>query len=1123
MEKNRLFSSSDVYEKLFALLQEKILFFDGAMGTSIQTRNLNAEHFGHESYLGCNEALNIFSPALIQDIHRAYLSAGADIIETNTFGATAMVLGEYHLADRVYEINYQAAQLATQVASEFSSPRFVAGSLGPTNYAFSVTGAISFADLAKAYQVQAQGLLAGGVDILLLETIHDAVNMKAGLAGIRAAILETNISRPVMLSLSVDNNGRLLSGHALEAVVCSISHLDLLAIGLNCSFGPEQLLLHFRRLNRISPFFSLCMPNAGLPDAQGHYVSTPQLFCRQISAQGGFNLLGGCCGTTTEHIALLKETFSSLPPRQRIDLRQENPLGKVTVSGLDVVVAEPEELLLVGERMNVIGSRRFKNFICADKFDEALNLSTSQVRSGAQILDICLSNPDRNELADWKQILPDLCRRVRVPIMIDTVNDEVFAHVLPVLPGKCILNSVNLEHGEKRLARVAELLHSYGGLVVVGLIDESREMAVTCQKKLSIARRCHELLTQKYGLSSSDIIFDPLVFPCATGDEKYLSAARETISALRQIRREFPDSKTILGISNVSFGLPPAGREALNSVFLYYCTTAGLDFAILNPAAVRRYNTLSSSERELCEALIFNNSRLALDNFVNFYRQQDRVKKVVRVSEPLQRLIEHILQGEAEGLAESMRLALATYDALAVLNKGLLPAMRQVGQLFNSGQLIVAEVLESAGIMKKASDILTPFLGTSTALSYKKILLATVKGDVHDIGKNLVRSILSNNGYEVIDLGVRVDAATIIEAVRESKPDLIGLSALLVKSALEIADTARELHQADICLPLLVGGAALSETFCANNIRPVYKGEVFYASDAMVGLNIANKITAVLPKPVAVEYNSKYVEYNSKQVVKVPATPAQLSTTVQRNFSENLLDTRRIVVTFPNLAVFLQNLSDISFFRRYLGFTGVLSTAENSAKMHELKRKLAQVKELAVAKKCFRPMGAFAFFSAFSRENKIYICSDRKEETFFSFPVLSKPKEFCLAHFVGDEHRRPADEIALFVATGGNAHLDLVQELEGEGDYFSAHALKALSLECAEKAACEVHQVIRRLWHIDEQSGNRFSFGYPACPDLSGQELLFSLLGAVDLGFSLTENYMMLPENSVSGIVFPVV
>jgi len=834
--------SSNEIKKIFA---ERIPIFDGATGTYLQGFGLkDSDYAGHD---GLGEMLCLTRPDAIAKVHEDYLAAGADFIETNTFGANAAVLAEYGLQARVREFNLAAVKLARAAADKYSASgrRFVAGSVGPTNKALAVTGGLSFDDLRNIYLEQLSALVDGGADLLLLETAHDILNLKAGLAAARLAFKKAGRELPVIVSATMDERNKMLSGQDAEAFFAAVEHFPLAAIGFNCSTGPEGLGLRLERLAARAQFPVFAMPNAGLPDENGRYLQTPETFSGVMAGyakQGLLNAAGGCCGTAPAHIKALAEAVKGVKPRA------PRPAAPWVVSGVEALFFdEIEPPAMVGERNNSIGSKKFRDMVAAGDWDGAVALAKAQAAAGAHILDVCLANPERDELADVKTFLPRLVRAVRLPVMTDTTSVEVMEEVLKLVPGKALLNSVNFEFGLEKPRAAAALAKTYGAKLVFGCIDADKEhgLPLDAERKLAIARRAYAFLTGECGLEPGDIIFDTLVFPVAVGGE-HARTAHETIKAIETIKREFPGVKTVLGVSNVSFGLPPASREVLNSVFLHHAVKAGLDLAIVNIEKLKRWSAISADERELAEDLIFARKPDAAAAFAARYRDAKKgpAPAAAKNASPAEVLRLGVLGGSRAGVPEAVAELLKTESPLAIINGPVMQAMAEVGRQFACGDLIVTEVLQSAEAAKAAVTALEPALKEQKAPKRGRLLLATVKGDVHDIGKNLVNIIFESNGFEVEDLGVKVPPEEIAAAAAKSRPDLIGLSGLLVRSCEQMTITARELARAGVNCPLLVGGAALTPRFTEANIAPHYGGPVFYAKDAMEGLNYALRLGA---------------------------------------------------------------------------------------------------------------------------------------------------------------------------------------------------------------------------------------------------------------------------------------
>ena len=1135
---------------LKSLLNERILVIDGAMGTAIQARELGPEDFGGPEYEGCNEYLVITRPDVIAEIHQEYLEAGADILETNTFGATPVVLAEYNLAHEARRINREASQLARRLADAASTPekpRFVAGSMGPTTKTISVTGGITFDELAEAYHQQAAGLMEGGADLLLLETSQDTLNIKAGLDGIDRAFAELGWEIPVAVQGTIEPMGTLLAGQDAEAFYTSLAHRDLLWVGFNCATGPEFMTDHVRTLAGLSHFPVACVPNAGLPDEDSRYNETPQMLANTIGRfveSGWVNLVGGCCGTGPEHIRLLAELAAGKATRKPVQSRQTR------VSGIEALVIDQDvRPAIVGERTNVLGSRRFRRLIDQGDFEQAAEVGRRQVRNGAHILDVCLQDPDRDELADVTAFLDLLTKKVKAPIMVDSTDPHVIEEALKRLQGKSIINSINLEDGEARFQAVVPLARRYGAALVVGCIDDDKQQAqaITRQRKLDIALRSYQLLTTKYGVPPEDIIFDPLVFPAGTGDQNYIGSGVETIEGVRLIKEALPDTKTILGISNVSFGLPPAGREVLNSVFLYHCVQAGLDLAIVNSELLQRYTSIPEEERRLAEDLIWYQSQDPVAAFAAHFR--DKAPKATveeRRSLPLdQRLALAIIEGTKEGLAEDLDEALLGRAPLEIINGPLMAGMDEVGRQFNANQLIVAEVLQSAEAMKFAVAHLEPHMDRADSATKGKVVLATVKGDVHDIGKNLVEIILANNGYKVVNLGIKVPPQELIDAYHQHRPDIIGLSGLLVKSAQMMVETVRDFRQAKVECPILVGGAALSKRFTRLRIAPEHSGLVAYAQDAMSGLALANIIQdADERERLAVALQSETEELlradQSRQEAEAAGPPQPVAPARVRHDFEvpNPPDLRLHVLRNYDLEKIFPYINPQMLYVRHLGFKGRFAEAMEAGDpgAQELHEAVRRVEDAMLAHSDITADAVFKFFPCQSDGQWLLVYGPDGESVLekFCFGRQSQRDGLCLSDYILPVSSGRMDYLAMFVTTVGPGVRDLAERWKEEGQFLNSHIVQVLALEGAEAFAELLHQQIRQMWGFADPSGltyqdlfrtqyrgRRYSFGYPACPRLEDQDQLFRLLNVTaNIGVELTEGFMMDPEASVSALAF---
>jgi len=1169
---------------LRAALAERVLVLDGATGTAFQAMELTAADFGGPELEGCNEHLVLVSPAAVDAVHEAYLAAGCDVVETNTFGGTPLVLAEYGLAEAAFEINRRAAEIARAACFRHderagghdeqtagrgrrggghdeqtagrgrrgggpSPTHFVAGSMGPTTKAISVTGGVTLEELIETFRVQALGLMAGGADYLLLETAQDTRNVKAGLLGVERAFAAAGWRLPVAVSATIETTGTMLGGQDAEALAVSLLHADLLYLGLNCATGPDLMADHLRTLSELARTRTACVPNAGLPDEEGRYGEGPEEFVRvfrRFLDAGWLNLVGGCCGTTPAHVTALAELVRGRAPRPVPDHH------RCLVSGLEAVeLTEDNRPLLVGERTNVLGSREFKRLVAAEDWEAAAEVGRAQVKAGAQIVDVCLQDPEADEVAGIDAFLDRLTRLVKVPLMIDSTDAEVMARALTWCQGKSILNSINLEDGLDRFDAVVPLARRFGAALVVGCIDE-RGMAVTVERKAEVARRSLELLAER-GIRPEDVWWDPLVFPCATGDEAYIGSAAATIEGVRRLKAEHPGTRTILGVSNVSFGLPPAGREVLNSVFLYHATRAGLDAAIVNSQKLARYAEIPADERRLCEELIFLDpgdtagSERAIERFAAHFRGRSSALATgpARADLPLdERLARAVVEGSKVGLDEDLAAALADPrwpEPLDVINGPLMAGMAEVGRLFNDNQLIVAEVLQSAEVMKAAVAWLEPHMDRAEGTSRGKVILATVKGDVHDIGKNLVDIILTNNGFEVVNLGIKVASERLIEAVRAHRPDVLGLSGLLVKSAQQMVSTAADLAAAGIDVPVLVGGAALTRRFTHKKIAPAYEGLCTYARDAMHGLSLVERLT---------------------DAGKLPALAAEVAETAEQDRAaaagtgsgEAAEDRReRVVVSRdvpvpppPDLDRHVEEpdpdeiwpwVNPQMLYGRHLGLRGSVAKLEAAGdpKLARLRQVVEEVQ--AIGRAGAMPVRAvWRFFPATAEGDRIVLhapgggdaASDGDAVAAWDMPRQPSGPGLCLADYL-----LPGDHVALFVTTAGDRVRERVEAWKEAGDYLLSHAFAALALETAEAAAEWLHAKLRRLWGFPDPPettmrdrfaarylGKRYSFGYPACPDLAGQRRLFAALRPEEIGVELTEGDMMEPEASVSALVF---
>jgi 5-methyltetrahydrofolate--homocysteine methyltransferase len=1140
-------SPQERQQALETILAERVLVLDGAMGSMLHQR-ITVADFGGPEYENCCENVLRVRPEIILGIHRAYFEAGADMVETDSFGGHPITLADFHLQDRTHELNYLAAKVARQAADEFSKPgrpRFVGGSMGPTTKSITLSGNVTFQELSDGYYLQAKGLVEGGADVLLVETCNDTRSIKAALIGIERLRREIGRPIPTMVSGTIEPMGTMLAGQPADAFCASVMHADLLSVGLNCATGPEFMTDHLRTISEMAPVRVSCYPNAGLPNEEGKFPETPTSLAGQLERfiqNGWINIVGGCCGTTDEHIKVIAQMAEGKRPRP---LRPA--AHRAYYAGIDLVEAEESSRpLIVGERTNVIGSRLFKNMVAEEKWEEATEIARWQVRNGAHVIDVCLQSADRDEIQDIPPFYEKLIRKIKAPIMIDTTDPKAVELSLTYCQGKSIINSINLEDGEEKFEKICPIAKRYGAALIVGSIDEDKQQAqaFTRERKLAIAERSYQLLTEKYGIAPEDIIFDPLVFPCATGDANYIGAAVETIEGIRLIKEKLPLAKTVLGISNISFGLPASAREVVNSVFLYYCTKAGLDLAIVNAEKLERFASIPEDERRLAENLLFNSpgdwreqsqeQRIAINQqhiaaITDHFRKSVKREKAKAADLPLdQRLANYIIEGTKDGLVADLDRKRAEGAApLDIINGPLMAGMSEVGRLFNNNELIVAEVLQSAEAMKAAVNHLEQFMEKADTAARGKVILATVKGDVHDIGKNLVEIILSNNGYQVINLGIKVPPEVLIQKAHEHHPDAIGLSGLLVKSTQQMVVTATDLRAAGIRTPLLVGGAALSQKFTSGKIAPAYGEAVCYAKDAMTGLRLMNEImdpasretilaqhrqTEAIADPVPVAAGPISDKRSPKVRTNIPVPPAPY---LERKVRE-----------VPDLAEVWSYINPFMLYGRHLGYKGNFEQglAAHDEKAIELFHKVEEVKQ--EARKFMKVKAVWQFFEVGRDGNNIHILNP---DHTFRLGRQRKDDGLCLSDYILE----PKDHIALFVVTAGECIREVSEHWKQAGEFVKSHALQALAIETAEGTAEWLHRRIREDWGFPDPPemtmqerftsryrGKRYSFGYPACPNLEDQVGIWKLLYPDEIGVRLTEGFMMEPEASVSALVF---
>ena len=834
-------------EEFNNILKDRILVYDGAMGTNLIAQQLKSENYGGKD--GCSEALNLYCPESVSKVHKSFIEAGCDVIETNTFGGTRITLKEYGLEDKVAEINKKAVEIAKKAIEEKGTgkPRYIAGSIGPTSQLPSL-GNIEFDDMVSAYSEQFEALWEAGIDILQIETCQDILQIKAALYAANKLFEKVGTRCPVVVSSTLESSGNLLIGSDIPSIVAAIEPFDFVdVLGFNCSFGPDEMERHVATLSKLWSKAILIMPNAGLPemvDGKPFYKMTSEEFAsfhNKFVTQYGINICGGCCGTRADHLAAVVKRVKDLKPVKRV-VKTE---ARVSSLFNAVEVHQKPAPAMIGERTNANGAKKFREYLLADDFDGMVAMGKDQVKGGAHMVDLCVAYVGRNEAADMKKAASMFATQVNLPLVIDSTIPDVIETALKHHGGRCVINSVNLEDGGARLRKVAKLAKDFGAMLICLSIDEDG-MAKTATRKLSIALRIKDILVKEFGFKESDLIFDPLTFTVGSGDAELRNSALETLNALKLISEKMPTASTILGLSNVSFGLKPAVREILNSVFMAEAVKHGLSTAIVNPAKILPLISIPEKEQELALNLIYNKHGDGSDltAFLKAFEGEiaQKAEKKLENLTPAQQLEAKVIDGDSSELASLIDALRAEYKPEAVINEILLPAMQKVGESFGTGKLQLPFVLQSAEVVKKTVDCLTPFMEKKEATADRIMILATVAGDVHDIGKNLVNIMLSNNGFSVVDLGIKVDISTMIKAAKENNSNVIGMSGLIVKSTVVMKENLEELNRIGFLPDVILGGAALTRDYVEKELQSIYKGRVFYAKDAVDTVNIMQRI-----------------------------------------------------------------------------------------------------------------------------------------------------------------------------------------------------------------------------------------------------------------------------------------
>jgi len=1133
-----------------AALRERVLVFDGAMGTMLHAADLSLDDY--ENLEGCSEILTVTRPDVVKGVHAAYLEAGADAVETNSFGASAIVLEEYGIADRVVELNEVAARLAREVADDFAAdgrPRWVAGSMGPGTK-LPTLGHTTYATLLATYTDQAAGLLAGGADLLLVETCQDLLQLKAAVAGAHAGMRRAGRKVPLMAQVTVETTGQMLLGSDIAAALTAIEPLGVDVVGMNCATGPAEMGEHLRYLSQHARTLLSCLPNAGLPelrDGAPYYPLTPTELAEahaRFVAEFGVNVVGGCCGTTPEHVRQVVEAVGGHTPVPR------DPVHEPSLSSLYQSVPLDQDLtyLTVGERCNANGSRKFRDLMLDGDLEGMTGVAKEQIREGAHVLDVCVDYVGRDGVPDMDTLVEQLARQSTVPIMLDSTQADVIEAGLARLGGRAIVNSVNLEDGEARMDAVCPMARQYGAALVALLIDEEGQ-ARDVEWKLRIAHRIHDLAVGRHGLAPEDLVFDALTFPLGSGQEDLRGDAMATVDAIRRIKAELPGVRTILGVSNVSFGLSPAARQVLNSVFLHEAREAGLDAAIVSPAKILPMHRIDPEQREVALDLVYDRRREGYDPLQRFMAlfEGKEVARSATVEDlaalPLdERLQRRIVDGVREGLEADLDEALETRSALGIINEVLLAGMKTVGDLFGAGEMQLPFVLQSAEVMKAAVAVLEPHMEKADQGGKGRVVLATVRGDVHDIGKNLVDIILTNNGYSVHNIGIKQPISAIIDKAEEVAADAIGMSGLLVKSTVVMRDNLEELNARGLDrYPVLLGGAALNRTYVEGDLRRIYKGRVFYCRDAFAGLKVMDQLREERASGSAVEKEPVRRPRVAPKGPRGPAPEAPDTSAVARSDvatdvpvpTPPFLGEARIVKGVPvrDIAAYL---NESALFRGQWqlrpsgGKEGWRRTLETEARP-----RLRALLDEAIAQQILRPAVVYGYFPCNADGNDLVVWrSDGSEWVRFTFPRQRRDRRLCLADFFRPVSSGERDVVAFHVVTMGRSASEATAGLFAADRYREYLELHGVTVEMAEALAEYWHKRIREelgiagedaddLEELFDQGyrGSRYSFGYPACPDLEEQRKIFELLRPERIGVELSEEFQLHPEQSTSAVI----
>jgi len=1137
-------------------VRERVVVFDGAFGTFVQGLDLGPDDFGGASLEGCNEMLCATRPDVIEQMHAAFLSVGVDAIETASFGSFSTVLAEYQIPERAYDLNVSAASIARRVADDFASDgrtRYVAGSIGPGTKLPSL-GHIGFAELREAHVEQARGLLDGGVDLFRIETCMDLLQIKAAMQACRRAMRAAGREVPIQVQVTMETTGRMLVGTEIGAAYSALHAMKPDVIGINCATGPAEMQEHLRYLSEHSLIPISVLPNAGLPsvvDGRTHYDLTPaQLaeYHRHHVVDLGIGIVGGCCGTTPEHLGLVVEAVRDIEPKRR------TPVAEPSVTSLysPVPLEQDNSFLIIGERTNANGSKAFREAMLREDWDTCLKMATDQIREGSHVLDVCVDYVGRDGTVDMDEIASRFATQASVPLVLDSTEPQVMEAGLVHTGGRCILNSANLEDGEEpgsRLDRVFSLARDYGAAVICLLIDE-RGQARDVEWKMEVAHRLHTIATGKYGLHASDLIFDALTFPIGTGDEDLRKDGIATLEAIKRIKEEIPGAYTTLGLSNVSFGLSPATRQVLNSVFLHEAREHGLDSAIVHASKILPLARIPEEQITICQDLIYDRRAADYDPLTRLLELFAGVSTVEAVKEdrsdwPIERILrQRIIDGDRDGLVDDLEDARARGIApLDIINEILLDGMKEVGELFGSGRMQLPFVLQSAETMKTAVAHLEQFMEKTGESSAKgKLVLATVKGDVHDIGKNLVDIICTNNGYEVHNIGIKIGIQEMIDKVKEVDADALGMSGLLVKSTIIMRENLETLNEQKLSdVPVLLGGAALTRSYVEQDLRKVYDGRVFYGRDAFEGLSTLDRLmeikrTGADDPDFGRALGTRLIERARKEEVDPSTIPARSPEVETDNpvFTPPFLGTK--VVKGIGLDEIAEYVNETALFRNQWQYRP--SEGETDAEFKDRIRPLLR-EQIAAAKAggYLVPQVVYGYFAANSDGNDLVVFTDdtrTHELARFSYPRQKVGPHLCIADFFRSVDSGEKDYAAFHIVTMGAPVSEKAAELFKENKYNDYMVLHGIGVEMAEALAEYWHHRIRTEWgFVDEDGpslsglfrqqyrGGRYSWGYPACPDLEDNATVARILEAGRIGIDVSEEtgWQYQPEQTTSAII----